>query len=101
MGGLDQRVSRHLARCKGIRWHIDRLTTVCDGSEAWESYPDFIGECELARIAEECGGIPEMDGFGCSDCSWRTHLFRMDSGAADELVSRARLERFSDRRAVR
>ena len=64
MGGLDQRVSRHLARCKGIRWHIDRLTTVCDGSEAWESYPDFIGECELARIAEECGGIPEMDGFG-------------------------------------
>ena len=101
MGGLDQRVSRHLARCKGIRWHIDRLTTVCDGSEAWESYPDFIGECELARIAEECGGIPEMDGFGCSDCSCRTHLVRMDSGAADELVSRARLERFSDRRAVR
>ncbi len=94
MGGLDQRVSRHLARTKRIRWHIDYLTTVCDSSEAWESYPDPVDECELARMAEECGGIPEMDGFGCSDCGCRTHLFRMEDGASLELVSRAGLERF-------
>lgn len=94
MGGLDQRVSRHLTRDKRIRWHIDNLTTVCDSSEAWESYPDPVGECELAHMAEECGGIPEMDGFGCSDCGCRTHLFRMEGGAARELVSRAGLARF-------
>lgn len=30
MGGLDQRLSRHLSREKTIRWHIDYLTTACD-----------------------------------------------------------------------
>lgn len=31
MGGLDQRISRHLSKEKTIRWHIDSLTMVCDG----------------------------------------------------------------------
>lgn len=30
MGGLDQRVGRHLSGRKTLRWHIDYLTSVCD-----------------------------------------------------------------------
>ena len=48
MAGLDQRLTRHLAHEKTLKWHIDYLTTVCDSSEAWISYPDSIPECELA-----------------------------------------------------
>ncbi|AGI47488.1 hypothetical protein TALC_00486 [Thermoplasmatales archaeon BRNA1] len=88
MGGLDQRLSRHLAHVKKIRWHIDHLTTVCDSARAWESYPDSIPECGLARMAEECGMVPEMDGFGCSDCSCRTHLFKADEETIGKLVAR-------------
>ena len=34
MGGLDQRVSRHLSKDKKVRWHIDRLTMAADSVEA-------------------------------------------------------------------
>lgn len=91
MGGLDQRLERHLAHTKKLRWHIDSLTVACDRSEAWESYPEAVPECELGHIAEECGAVPEMDGFGCSDCHCRTHLFRIDGQARKRLVAECRL----------
>ncbi len=81
MGGLDQRVSRHLSREKKARWHIDSLTMAADSAEAYESCPDPIPECELARIAEESGMEPWAKGFGCSDCRCRTHLFRTGDAA--------------------
>lgn len=94
MGGLDQRLSRHLAHDKKLKWHIDHLTTVCDSAEAWESYPDPIPECTLAAMVQEVGGVPEMDGFGCSDCRCRTHLFRVSPAIRDHLVRSCGLERF-------
>ena len=93
MAGLDQRLRRHLAHDKKLKWHIDYLTTVCDSSEAWESYPDYIPECGLGRLAEECGAIPEMEGFGCSDCGCRTHLFRLSWDSAERLIAKARLQK--------
>lgn len=95
MGGLDQRVSRHLSREKSVRWHIDRLTIVADSSEAYVSYPDWIPECTLARMAEGFGMEPFAEGFGCSDCRCRTHLFRTDAEAIARLVSEARLVSFN------
>lgn len=93
MAGLDQRLRRHLAHDKKLKWHIDYLTTVCDSSEAWESYPDPISECELGRIAKACGAVPGMDGFGCSDCGCRTHLFRLSQDSAERLIAEAGLSR--------
>ena len=93
MAGLDQRLKRHLAHDKKLKWHIDYLTTVCDSSEAWESYPDPVPECDLGRMAEEYGAVPEMDGFGCSDCGCRTHLFRIGQDSADRLIAGAGLHR--------
>lgn len=91
MGGLDQRLRRHLSREKTVRWHIDYLTTVCDRSEAYESYPDPVPECGIARTIEACGGIPEMAGFGCSDCRCWTHLFRADGEILAQVVARCSL----------
>ena len=98
LGGLDQRVSRHIRHEKTVKWHIDRLTVAADSVSAYESYPDYVPECELASMAGDCGMVPSVDGFGCSDCSCRTHLFRVTDGSLDLLISRARLEPFRDRR---
>ena len=97
MGGLDQRVNRHISRDKKVRWHIDRLTLAADSVEAFESYPDYVGECTLARMAGECGMEPVFRGFGCSDCKCPTHLFRADPGSLSRLVDSAGLEPFVDR----
>lgn len=95
MGGLDQRVSRHLSRTKTVRWHIDRLTLAADSVEAYESYPDPVPECELASMAVGCGMGPAADGFGCSDCHCRTHLFSATEASIARLVSEAGLVSFS------
>lgn len=98
LGGLDQRVSRHIRHEKTVKWHIDRLTVAADSVIAYESYPDYVPECELASMAGDCGMVPSVDGFGCSDCFCHTHLFRVTDGSLDLLISRARLEPFRDRR---
>ena len=77
MGGLDQRLSRHVSMDKKIRWHIDRLTMVASSVYAHESSPDPIPECHLAHLAEAAGMEPVFPGFGCSDCRCTTHLFRV------------------------
>ena len=94
MGGLDQRLKRHLSKEKKLKWHIDYLTTVADGRRAMISYPDFIPECELAEMAERSGMVPSHIGFGCSDCKCRTHLFQASEGALEELVRLAGLEEY-------
>ena len=98
LGGLDQRVSRHIRHEKTVKWHLDRLTVAADPVIAYESYPDYVPECGLASMAGDCGMVPSVDGFGCSDCSCRTHLFRVPDGSLDLLISRARLEPFRHRR---
>lgn len=86
MGGLDQRLSRHASLQKTLRWHIDYLTMAADSAEAYESYPDYIGECKLGHIAESCGCIPHIPGFGCSDCRCATHLFRVPPEAKSKII---------------
>ena len=94
MGGLDQRLSRHLKKDKSMRWHIDYLTVAADYVEAYESYPGRIPECDLARMAEAAGMEPAFRGFGCSDCGCTTHLFRATNEQLAGLVSSAHLSPF-------
>jgi Uri superfamily endonuclease len=93
MNGLDQRIGRHLAKEKKVRWHIDRLTTAADAAEAFVSFDK--SECALAAIAEECGCAPMFKGFGSSDCGCRTHLFLVDERSKQELLKRSAVLRFS------
>ena len=95
MGGLDQRLSRHLSRDKRVRWHVDRLTLAADSVEAFESYPDPVPECRLAEMAAECGMEPFAPGFGCSDCRCPTHLFRTGPDELARLVREAGLVSFN------
>jgi Uri superfamily endonuclease len=94
MGGLDQRLSRHLSKEKTVRWHIDRLTVLSVRSEAYYSYPDFVPECRLAEMAAEAGMAPSHKGFGCSDCRCPTHLFKVTEGSLERLVRTASLQPF-------
>lgn len=98
MGGLDQRISRHIRRDKTVRWHVDNLTTVADSVEAFESYPDPVPECTLASVASDCGMVPSVNGFGCSDCSCRTHLFRIVPGSLERLLDITGMVPFEDHR---
>ena len=91
MGGLDQRLNRHLSKDKALKWHADYLTTRADCCRAFVSYPDFIPECTLAAMAESCGMQPSHKGFGCSDCRCSTHLFRTDDASLKMLIEKAGL----------
>ncbi len=101
MGGLDQRISRHLSPEKRARWHVDRLTTAADSVEAYESFPEPVPECRLAEMALECGMEPFAEGFGCSDCRCRTHLFRVTGGSRDAFLSVTGMSRHAGRPSER
>ncbi len=94
MSGLDQRLNRHLSKDKKVRWHIDRLTMVSDDMYAYESSADIIPECDLAKLLTNSGAVPVVDGFGCSDCDCRTHLFRAEPAILEEILVKKGLTRF-------
>ena len=48
----------------------------------------------MARIAADMGAVPVADGFGCSDCGCRTHLFRASDAVIGDIVSEARMRPF-------
>ena len=98
MGGLDQRVSRHLSREKSIRWHIDYLTALCDDMHALEHEGTSISECGLGRIIMDAGGEPAVIGFGCSDCKCQTHLFRVGRERAESVLKDEGMVVFADMR---
>ncbi len=94
MGGLDQRLSRHLSHEKKKRWHIDYLTTVCDDMCAYEHEGTDITECSVSELIASNGGVSAVRGFGCSDCRCQTHLFRVDYQYIQTLLIRSKFTRF-------
>jgi len=76
--GLGPRLARHMRPEKTMRWHIDRLTVLAEPIGAL-LFPDGKeGECRSSRMLEMClGARSVLDGFGCSDCRCRTHLFHL------------------------
>ncbi len=72
---LHQRIARHKRAHKHAHWHIDYLTMAA--SSAPQAYPISTRkdlECELAKDAAHIAD-KSIAGFGCSDCSCRSHLF--------------------------
>ena len=101
MGGLDQRLSRHLSHEKRIRWHIDNLTVRCKDMTAYEHEGTDLPECTLAEKMISLGNTPILDGFGCSDCNCRTHLFKVDKDRTEEALSQYGMLPFVDKRWVK
>ncbi len=94
LGGLDSRVSRHKRKDKVLKWHADYITTRADSVDAYISYPDYIEECDLAKMAEDAGMEPSYKGFGCSDCKCYTHLFKTDERLLRNLIKNAKMSSF-------
>jgi Uri superfamily endonuclease len=74
-GGLRARVMRHCRAEKNRHWHIDYLRAFAAPVAVW--YCDKAVRFEHSW-AQQVAAMPEMkaiDGFGCSDCDCRAHLF--------------------------
>ena len=78
MKNLSARMSRHLRKRKNFHWHIDYLrdkatVLVCLPVRSTEKL-----ECDMAiaMMGISDGSVP---GFGSSDCSCPSHLFRFNS----------------------
>lgn len=84
--GVEARVSRHCAKSKRLRWHIDALTTLPGALVLGAlAVPGKRGiEQVLAKTLERLGE-PMCPGFGSSDSRDPTHLFRVDLGALSKL----------------
>ena len=75
MGGIEQRVGRHLRKNKKLHWHIDYLLGKAEIKKVFIMETNIKSdECGAAAKLEKSGGVP-VDGFGCSDCSCESHLF--------------------------
>ena len=87
-GGL-LRVDRHLSlaekKDKKPRWHIDYLLLSDVFSLRYAVFAETSEklECEAAKGV----GGDSVAGFGCSDCSCRSHLFFRHSDPFNELCS--------------
>jgi len=72
--GLSTRAPRHLVPQGRRRWHIDHISSIADARSVWWAPFDSMTECSLAEaFSKRCEPVP---GFGCSDCSCTSHLFR-------------------------
>ncbi|MFC1729025.1 DUF123 domain-containing protein [candidate division KSB1 bacterium] len=82
---LEKRVKRHLSTAKKRRWHIDYLL-LCPGVEVVKTFAKAAEkeeECKTAALLSVSG--KPVDGFGCSDCSCISHLFKVSS--VNELIN--------------
>ena len=75
---LEQRVKRHLRKEKRKFWHIDYLldNDATKVMKVLHKQADKTEECAIAKVIGERG--EPVDGFGSSDCSCKSHLFRIE-----------------------
>jgi len=84
---LEQRVKRHLRKEKRKFWRVDYLldNDATKVIEVFHKQADKTEECAIAKVIGERG--EPMDGFGSSDCSCKSHLFRIgDYGFLQEFM---------------
>ena len=87
MGGLTQRISRHLRKEKTIHWHIDYLLEKAKVVGVFVCTTNEKLECLFAgKLAEE---FESIQGFGASDCNCLSHLFFADDYALKSAVNKA------------
>jgi Uri superfamily endonuclease len=88
LGGLEQRLARHLRREKTLHWHIDYLLLRALVYDIMVIEGEEKRECQIAsKLAEH---LPYVNGFGSSDCNCTSHLFySTDSSHLLQTVMRA------------
>jgi Uri superfamily endonuclease len=75
---LEKRVSRHLRKEKRKFWHIDYLLDdeATKVIAVFHKQADKTEECAVAKAIGEKGEA--VVGFGASDCSCKSHLYRIE-----------------------
>ncbi len=96
---LRQRLARHLRRVrKRTHWHLDYLTPRAGKMIGLPIASGENLECGLARGLAGIGGVG-VAGFGCSDCSCDSHLYRFDGPPLENPAFLDLLLRFRHREA--
>ena len=81
LNGLEQRIQRHLRTDKKTHWHIDYLLPFTEIVEIFYKENNRKEECSIAQDLER--NFTSIPGFGCSDCSCKSHLF---FGSSEEIT---------------
>jgi len=84
--GIEKRVTRHLRREKRKFWHIDYLLAQKYVKVEKVLYKESAKkeECKMAQALFKFGS--PVRGFGCSDCSCQSHLFKVKEELSSELM---------------
>jgi Uri superfamily endonuclease len=73
LNGLEGRIKRHLKQEKRLHWHVDYFLCESKVVEIVYGLTERKKECTLA--SQLAGKMTYVAGFGCSDCSCKSHLF--------------------------
>jgi Uri superfamily endonuclease len=73
LNGLKNRLNRHFKINKKIHWHIDYLLKSGKIINAYYKESNVKEECDIVNNFEN--KLRPIQGFGCSDCRCKTHLF--------------------------
>jgi len=92
LNGLEQRIKRHLREQKKIHWHIDYLLPFTRVVDIFYRENTRREECTIAQEFERnFSGVP---GFGCSDCSCKSHLFHGSLDAIENVAISVPMETY-------
>jgi len=80
LNNLEKRVQRHLSKKKKLHWHIDYFLLNKNSSikKIFYKKSNKKEECKIANFVLK-NSTDTITGFGCSDCSCKTHLFMIRS----------------------
>lgn len=96
MAGYRGRVGRHFSSSKKLRWHIDYLLEEAEPVAAL-LVPGGEGmECALGRILSAMDGSEPVKGFGSSDCTCGSHLYRIEESSIPFLAEKIRAFTFAE-----
>ncbi len=93
LGGLEQRIKRHLRSNKKIYWHIDYLLTQVKIIDVFYKENQLREECVIAKELEK--QFDSTPGFGCSDCNCKSHLFYGKYDEIKHIIERLNMKSYS------
>ncbi len=93
LNGLEQRIQRHLRIHKKTHWHIDYLLTHAKILNVFYKENDIKEECIIAKELEK--QLDFIPGFGCSDCTCKSHLFYGTYNEIKHITERSDVKSYS------
>jgi len=92
LNSIESRVNRHLRSNKKIHWHIDYLLKYTELTKVFYKENDVKEECKISKEFEK--SLIFMDGFGCSDCNCRSHLFYGKYNKIIRIIKKLKMKRY-------